>query len=273
MDILSQKLLPIKPMRRLAFVRSGRRAAAKGTCRFQNDSAHVELKSLTALTSGMTFGPDFPSACLSRFSTPFSAHARLTTAPPYSGVTPTPVYEYSSGSGASVTAVSSVTIIPSGLAIADPIIVAWQLEDFGSFPPDYASSLAEKIGITFAPSSVASTTPGPTNPPSAAGLSTAAKTGIGVGVVFGAAILGVAIVLLYMRKWRKAETTTEGAGVAEMEDQDRHQGERKWFFGGKWRSEASSVPTQNELDSKAVHVVPGPPAELEARQLQYNTDN
>tara|TARA_R110002003_G_scaffold140_19_gene12877 strand:+ start:15480 stop:15998 length:519 start_codon:yes stop_codon:yes gene_type:complete len=168
--------------------------------------------------------------------------------------------------------VSSITTISSGLAVADPIIVAWQQDDLTLFPPDYAKSLAQKLGITLS-NSATSTSPGPTSSPSSGGLTTAAKAGIGVGVVFGAAILGVAIVLLYLRRWRKDGTTPKEPRVAEMEDQDRHFGERKWFFGGRWRSEVNSVPTQSELDSKTVHVVPGPPAELEAREPRNSTDH
>jgi hypothetical protein len=211
----------------------------------------------------MTFGPEYPTACISRFSTPLSAHAQITTPPLFSGAQPTPVYEYSSRSGSLLSAISSIIIISAGLAVADPIIVAWQQDDLNSFPSDYASSLARKVGITLTPDPVSSSRSGPTSPTAAGGISTGAKAGIGVGVVLGAAIIGVTIVLLYMRRWRKAETTAEGAGVAEMEDQDGHLGERKWFFGGRWRSEVNSVPVQNELDSKTVHVVPGPPAELD----------
>jgi hypothetical protein len=215
----------------------------------------------------MTFGPEYPTACVSRFSTPINAHAQITTPPLFSGAIPTPVYEYSSRSGSIVSAISRIVTISAGIAVADPMIVAWQDDDFKLFPSDYASSLAQKIGITLAKDPVASTRLGPTSPAAdeaaAGGLSTGAKAGIGVGVVLGAAIIGVTIILLYMRRGRKAETTAEGAGVAEMEDQDGHLGERKWFFGGRWRSEVNSVPVQNELDSKTVHVVPGPPAELD----------
>jgi hypothetical protein len=211
----------------------------------------------------MTFGPEYPTACVSRFSTPISAHAQITTSPLFSGAIPTPVYEYSSQSGSIVSAISSIIAISAGLAVADPIIVAWQQDDFKLFPSDYASSLAQKVGITLAPDPVSSTRSGPTNSAPARGLSSGAKAGIGVGVVIGVAIIGVTIVLLYMRRSRRAETTAEGVGVAEMEDQDVHLGERKWFFGGRWRSEVNSVSVPNELDSKTVHVVPGPPAELD----------
>ncbi|KAF2027723.1 hypothetical protein EK21DRAFT_91236 [Setomelanomma holmii] len=218
--------------------------------------------------SGMTIGPEYPSACFSRFSTPFSAYARVTPPPLYSGATPTPVYEYSQ-SGSITSAISSITVVPSGSAIADPIVVAWQLDDLKSFPADYATSLARRVNITLlaaSASSSASAGPGPTSAPGPDGLSTGAKAGIGVGVALGAVIGGIAVVLLCMRRRRKAGTTDESPHVVEMEDQDRHFKEHKWFFGGKWRSEVNSEPTQNELDSKAVHVVPGPPAELEARE-------
>jgi hypothetical protein len=38
---------------------------------------------------------------------------------------------------------SAITII-TGLAIADPIFVAWQMNDLTAFPPDYANIIGEK---------------------------------------------------------------------------------------------------------------------------------
>jgi hypothetical protein len=51
-----------------------------------------------------------------------------------------------------------------------------------------------------------------------------------------------------------------------MEDQDYSHSQRKWVSGGRWRNEVNAQKAQSELDSKTVHVVPGPPAELEARE-------
>jgi len=180
------------------------------------------------------------------------------------GATPTPVWEHASGSGAGQSTTSSITTISAGVAVADPVTVAWQLEDLQSFPPDYASSLARKIGITLPASDNTLGNPRQTSAPAAGDLSTGAKAGIGIGAAIGAAVIGISAVLLCLRKRRKAGTTTSGHNNSEMEDQDLSFKKTRWYFGGKWRSEVAAEPTQNELDSKAVHVVPGPPAELEA---------
>jgi hypothetical protein len=54
-----------------------------------------------------------------------------------------------------------------------------------------------------------------------------------------------------------------------MEDQDQDHAKKKWWAGGKWRSEATAEAEKQELDSKTVHVVPGPPAELDGAELQH----
>lgn len=41
----------------------------------------------------------------------------------------------------------------------------------------------------------------------------------------------------------------------------------KWFLEGRWRSEAEERIDLQELDSKTVKIVPGPPVELEASYL------
>jgi hypothetical protein len=95
----------------------------------------------------MTIGPEYGKSCISHISTPLRAWAQITTSPPYSGATPTPVYEYTP-SAVPRTATSSITTITTGFAIADPVIVAWQEDDLLLFPSDYATSVARKIGIT-----------------------------------------------------------------------------------------------------------------------------
>jgi hypothetical protein len=59
-----------------------------------------------------------------------------------------------------------------------------------------------------------------------------------------------------------------GDTVPEMEDQDKNSAKRKWFLGGKWRSEARAESVTQELDSRTVHLVPGPPAELETHAVR-----
>jgi hypothetical protein len=49
-----------------------------------------------------------------------------------------------------------------------------------------------------------------------------------------------------------------------MADQDQELGTPKWFLGGRCRSEAEVEHKPNELNSGAVHVVPGPPAKRDA---------
>jgi hypothetical protein len=209
----------------------------------------------------MTVGPEFPNACVSHIATPIPAFARITPEPVYSGQIPTPLYLYTPLSRPPI---SSIVMVTSGLAIADPVIVAWQAEDLPQFPSDYQTSLAEKIGVSLratTPSSSTSPSPGP--PSTTNGLSTAAKAGIAIGAVLAAAIISTSLVILRIKRRRKHASTTQAPSITEMEDQDQNNTQRKWFFGGKWRNEVHAEPVQNELDSRHVHIVPGPPAELD----------
>lgn len=77
-------------------------------------------------------------------------------------------------------------------------------------------------------------------------------------------------------KRRKAATNAphDDDRIPEMEDHDGKLGKRKWFLGGRWRSEAGAEGETQELDGKTVHVVAGPPAELEAYEAgQGNVDH
>ncbi|CAN9343025.1 unnamed protein product [Alternaria alternata] len=217
----------------------------------------------------MTFGSEHADFCLSSFSTPISAHAAIITTPAFDGETNTPVYEYTSYYGSSgTTVISSITTIATGLAIADPVIVAWQIDDVGTFPSEYVKSLVARYSI---PSPASTSTPTtdalkPTILPASDGLSTATQVGIGVGVTLAAALAGGLLIFWCLRRRKASATEEPDVVVPEMEDQDRTHAERKWYFGGRWRSEVDAQATQNELDSKAVHVVPGPPVELEAHE-------
>ena len=218
----------------------------------------------------MTFGPEYPSACVSSFSTTIQAYTPVTT---IDGSTP--LYEYTSRSypsdGTPVsTLMSSTTAIATGLAVADPVWVAWQIEDIGTFPSDYVESLVRRFGVA-SPSNTttaASDSPGPTTGPTSEGLTTIAQVGIGVGVALAAISVGGSIVFWCLKRRRKAAATISAPDIVipEMEDQDYSYSQRKWFFGGRWRNEVDVQAAQSELDSKTVHVVPGPPAELEARE-------
>ncbi|RYN17328.1 hypothetical protein AA0112_g12112 [Alternaria arborescens] len=218
----------------------------------------------------MTFGPEHPDVCLSSFSTPIRAYAAIITESLSDGENITPVWEYTSKYGSDgTTVISSITTIATGLAVADPVVVAWQIDDVGTFPSEYVKSLVARYSI---PSPASTSTPTinalqPTTAPTSNGLSTGTRVGIGVGVALAAALAGGLLIFWCLRRRRKAGGT-EGpdAVISEMEDQDHTHTERKWYFGGRWRSEVDAQATQNELDSKAVHVVPGPPAELEAHE-------
>jgi hypothetical protein len=241
----------------------------------------------------MTFGTDVLRYCISSISTPFAAHAYVTsTYPIYISGTSTfnysTVHEYvtstligsvSGRAAYSTFTVSSITTITSALAVADPLVVAWQVNDLKSFPNAYATSLANKIGVSppasASPSARVQDVPGlpsetaggtaPTTP----GLSTAAKAGIGVGCAIGALFIAAIVALLWFKKRRKAASAArEETPIPEMEDQDAKLGKKKWFLGGNWRSEAEAEAETQELDGKTVHVVAGPPAELEAHEAQ-----
>jgi hypothetical protein len=159
------------------------------------------------------------------------------------------------------------------MAFADPVVVGWQDYDLQSFPDEYATSLARKIGIAL---------PSNTKSPSSQvsdDLGTGAKAGIGVGVAIGVAAIVIVIVFFFMQQRRKHDRARLEL-MPEMEGQGHRDRDRKWFFGGKWRNEvhAEAVPNEldskhvdavpNELDSRVVHVVPGSPIELDGSMLQ-----
>ncbi|KAJ8108724.1 hypothetical protein OPT61_g7973 [Boeremia exigua] len=210
--------------------------------------------------SGMTFGPEFYAACISTFSAPLQALALITTSP-FNGASLSTTYEYtsrvyiSSASIYSTVTISSTTQLTTGLAVADPVVIAWQIEDFRLFPSTYAASLAAQIGVNLSPTDIGA---------EPASLSTAAKVGIGVGALIGAlAVITALVVLCLKRRRQKTETSAPPDMLPEMADQDHDLATKKWWAGGKWRSEAAAHAEPQELESKTVHVVPGPPAELE----------
>jgi hypothetical protein len=252
----------------------------------------------------MTIGTYMPRSCVSSITTPVLAHAlmELPTVSTYTFVTgstswtsassftylayevlttlaltPSPgVFEDT------VTVVANLTTITSGLAVADPIQVAWQLKDLSSFPASYATSIADRIGVSMTPT--VSNTPtlpretGASPTPQATGttkLSTSAKAGIGIGSVIGVLAITATVILLWLRARRKATPApvNNGHAVPEMEDQDKSLAKRKWFLGGRWRSEAQAEGLTQELDSRTVHIVPGPPAELETHAVRPSGSN
>jgi hypothetical protein len=230
----------------------------------------------------MSFGPQWSKACVSYIATPLRAFAPITTSPNFSLATQTPVYEYTPLATPLASATSSIVTITAGLAVADPVVVAWQADDIHLFPSEYQTSLAQQIGVplpTSAPSSI---------PRNANSLSTTAKAGIGVGAVLVAAIIGILTVVLRIRRRRKSASAEQGPIIPEMEDQDQNNAQHKWFSGGKWRNEVhaeavnevqadavqnelDSTTVQNELDSRNIYVVPGSPVELDGAVSHLNT--
>jgi len=226
----------------------------------------------------MSFGSESADLCLSSFSTPFRAYAAMTTAPAYDGEDVLPVYDYTTtySSGQSVrgtSVISDITTLSTGLAVADPVVVAWQIEDVDTFPSDYVKSLVARYSVA-APAGTSTptinaleptTTPAPSS--SSSGISTGTKIGIGVGVALVAALVGGLLIFWCLRRRRKTAANEEpDVVIPEMEDQDYAHSQRKWYTGGRWRSEVDAQATQNELDSKPVHELHEPPAELEAHE-------
>ncbi|PVI03251.1 hypothetical protein DM02DRAFT_669915 [Periconia macrospinosa] len=121
------------------------------------------------------------------------------------------------------------TVVTSGVASATPIIVAWQSSDLTVFPSDYASSLARRMGVDFATTTLASPgssqsipqatqTPPPassTTPTQRPPLSTAAKAGIGVGATLFAVLVITAILatLLLRRRRKQGRKVVDGDEV------------------------------------------------------------
>ena len=176
--------------------------------------------------SGMTFNSDY--TCASTFSTPLRAFAPYTIS--ISGITlgsSSRVFQHTSPvdveNGVSIVTSSNTTMVGTGVAYADPIVVGWEAKDLPLFPAAYATSLAKQFSIPFTPTPLPGTSsvlPSETNPPPpSSGLSTGAKAGIGVGAVVGAAaIIGVGILSLCLRRRRKRRVTvgTPGNELPEM---------------------------------------------------------
>lgn len=221
----------------------------------------------------MSFGSEIADVCLSSFSTPFAAYAAMTTAPAFDGEEVTPIYDYTttyepSGGVRETSVISDITTLATGLAVADPIIVNWQIDDVGTFPSEYVKSLVARYSVS-APAGTSTPTINalePTNAPaplpSPNELSTVIQVGIGIGVAVAAALVGSLLILWCLR--RRRESAANDVVIPEMEDPDFTKSQRRWYLGGRWRNEVDAQAAQNELDSKPVHELPQPPAELEA---------
>jgi hypothetical protein len=170
----------------------------------------------------------------------------------------------------------NITTITTGRAVADPVVIGWQMKDMSEFPSAYASSLVFRIRVTLETSSSSHSPASSSNlaqqtypplPVSSSGLSTGAKIGIGLGVGLGALVLFLVVVIsLFLRRKRRKITDSTPAGTTthKMEDQDKTLAARKWFLFGRWRSEHAGEERRHELGSRTVNVVPGPPVEMDA---------
>lgn len=203
--------------------RSSKPVAAEGS--FLTNPVSLIVYTLMASTTGMTFGPEFREACISTFSAPLQALALLTTTTA-GGASANTSYElttsiWDSSAGTYVTSkLNSTTMLSTGLAVADPIVVAWQISDFSLFSPEYAMSLAKKIGVTL-PNNSGDKTREAAQKPSR--LSIGAKVGIGVGAAIGVLAVIIITVILCFKKRQKGrnQAAPPGYTVAEMEGQDR----------------------------------------------------
>jgi hypothetical protein len=79
--------------------------------------------------------------------------------------------------------------------------------------------------------------------------------------------MGIIIAFLLRKKRAKAQTTDQ-ATTPELEDQEETLAKRKWFLKGRWRSEVEAKADPQELDSKNIKFIPGPPVELEALEVR-----
>jgi hypothetical protein len=239
----------------------------------------------------MTFGTQASFSCVSDITKPLPAFDLMTFLP-YSGApSSTTDYEWQTSSwisngfgsdGYSTAWLSNTTTITSGIAVADPIVVEWHLKDMSNFPSAYASSLADRIGVTLESATPAGSPslPRHTNtssststltPPNA--LSIGAKAGIGVGAALILILIGCTTVFFLLKKKQKQTTSTPaGADVAEMEDQDQTLASKKWYLLGKWRNEHAGEERRHELDSRTVTVIPGSPVELPADEPRQHED-
>jgi hypothetical protein len=220
----------------------------------------------------MTFGTEWPEACVSHFSKGLSAYAPVSfdsmTFSAYDLTTRVLVDGVSS-----TTTIFNIKSVANGIAIADPVIVGWGEHDLSTFPTEYANSLARRIGVT-QPSITQRT--GITQPPMTvptakvsdptgsihSSLSTGAKAGIGVGVILGVFLVALVLFLICLQRTKKKSPAAPSENTAEMEDQ--YHASQGWFMQSRWRNEVDGSETQKELDSKTVHVVPGPPVELDS---------
>ncbi|KAF2996288.1 hypothetical protein E8E13_005197 [Curvularia kusanoi] len=259
-----------------------------GVCPHESTVAEVtawtESRSSTTRTywqasccrSGMGFGPEFPDVCISTISTPMNVHAFLRTT--YSSgsfvnsfYTSTVYWTITSGTKLIVSSslTSNIVTVTTGLALEEPIVVAWQNEDVPAFPTEYASSLAKRLGVTF-PSNTdtSSQQTGPAITGTVSGApnteiatqqtestpNTGAKVGIGVGVTLAAlALIGAILLFLRHRRRKRIAESSQDFVKAELDGGEQDIPRKRWHAHVAGLPEADQDHERQELDSKALH--------------------
>lgn len=238
----------------------------------------VHASRLNDVCSGLTISlqtidSSAVSMCVSSLATPLPVHALLTTT--YTNGVQSTYYDYVLNDASTI---SSMSTMSQGIAVADPLYVAWEASDLSLFPVAYATSLAQKIGVAFTPTATPvsgstsrdSSQTGSAGSPSqsntsaasiSAGLSSAARIGIGVGVGVGTfllfALIAMAFVIRRLRRRNLAANTYPIVGSPTV-------GSDTGLMKDNAPGELDSVPNPGELDSAPLHVVPGSPVELDA---------
>jgi hypothetical protein len=238
--------------------------------------------------------------CMSSFTSGLKVHALVTTT--ISGAATT-FYDLVLDK----TTVSNISTIAKGTAIADPLYVAWEAKDLSFFPVAYATSLAQKIGVSFTPTATpksgktgsmasntgsarasdatdSSTSTAAPADSSSSGLSSTAKLGIGLGVGIGAlliaALIGMAFVIRRLRRRNRVVDTPYDEHHPAMAGPLPEK--KKWYHrappGGEVGGQGAYNPSAGyggnanggpgELDSNPVHYVAGQaPVELEGSRM------
>jgi len=245
--------------------------------------------------------------CEKTFSEATTVLSRFTTTTTFSGGETSFLTTYSSGETATIALIditdqdqgvtkNSKTVLTTGTARAKPTVVFWQSSDLSSMPRDYASSIAAVISVPFgsytpgvSPSLLSTSAPSMTSQNSgpstsaqpiesqdtSSGLSPGAKAGIGVGVgIF--VILGVVFSLFLWRRRKQQRQQKQAAQQPEQEpsgeigvsEMDGNANGSKRFVGGNWRAETEGSSAPVEAGSTSVHIVPGPPVELDGNQTR-----
>lgn len=210
----------------------------------------------------MTIGSEYYRSCVSQFST-----STLVSAADFTS-------DMDDDASTAVIGAQPVqTIVSRGVAIADPISVAWRLSDMSILPSEYASSIVKRFGVSAM--ALSADSPRVSPPPAQQGPASSTPTsgtsssrtsprtiGIAVGVGVGALILIVGLVWFFLkRRQRRKQAAALESAIPEMEDQNKNYGAQ--FVNGKWINEAEVVEPKHEIDSRGLPMPPRSPQELD----------